>query len=322
MKVQTLTHRSTVLRGNHFGDPSDREVYVVEPTGWDGRPLPALLGIAGFTGSHFGFLNRRWREENLVQRFQRLMNEGAPPALLVLPDAMTRYGGGQFLDTPTFGPYASWLTQELLPWVSERYPVTGWGVFGKSSGGFGAFSLCLSFPGTFGALAAHAPDAGFEYGYTPDFPKAVEDLRAVGGLQAWLEDFHGRRGLKGADHGILNLLAMSLCYSPDMTAEPLPCRLPVDLETGELVQEVFQGWLKHDPARRIVQEHEALADTAIWLDVGRRDEFRLQVGARMVHRALTESQLHHHYEEHSGGHFKLNSRLDFSLPFLARALTP
>ena len=322
MRVRTLRHHSTLLRGNHFGDPADREVVVVEPTGWTGEPLPALLGIAGFTGNHYGFLNRKWREENLVQRFERLMSEGSPPALLVLPDTMTRYGGSQFLDTPSFGPYASWITTELLPWVGEQYPVQGWGVFGKSSGGYGALSLAMNHPGVFGAIAAHAPDAGFEYGYTPDFPKAVEALRAAGGLTAWLADFHGRRGLKGPDHGILNLLAMSLCYSPDMTASPLPCRLPVDLETGELVREVFDTWLPRDPARRVATHHAHLSNTAIWLDVGTRDEFRLQVGARMVHRAMNEHGVQHHYEEHGGGHFRLNDRLDFSLPFLASALRP
>ena len=40
----------------------------------------------------------------------------------------------------------------------------------------------------------------------------------------------------------------------------------------------------------------------------------------MVHRALLDQGVDHHYEEHAGGHFRLNERLDHSLPFLARAL--
>ena len=320
MKLRHLVHQSTLLEGNLFGDPAAREVFIVEPKGWQGEPLPALLGLAGFTGSAFGFLNRRWREENLQERFERLLAEGCPRALLVLPDALTRYGGSQYLDTPTFGPYASWLVDELLPWVESRYPVRGWGVFGKSSGGYGALTLAMTRPGVFGAAAAHAPDAGFEYAYPPDFPKAVEVLREAGGLQAWLKAFHGRRGLERSDHVVLNLLAMSLCYSPSLGAEPLPCDLPVDLDTGETRREVFERWLEHDPARMVPKYHEALAGTATWLDVGRRDEFRLQVGARMVHRALKERGVDHHYEEHAGGHFRLNERLDHSLPFLVRAL--
>lgn len=321
MRLRRLVHHSALLQGNPMGDPSSREVFVIEPTGWRGEPLPALLGLAGFAGSNFGFLNRRWREENLVSRYERLLGQGSPPALLVLPDALTRFGGSQYLDSPSFGPYQSWLVDELLPWVGGQYPVSGWGVFGKSSGGFGALTLAMKRPGVFGAAAAHAPDAGFEYGYAPDFPKAVEDLRAAGGLEAWLADFGRGGSLKGPDHGILNLLAMSLCYSPEPGAAPLPCALPVDLETGQLRPEVFERWLAFDPARMVPLHHADLAGTALWLDVGRKDEFRLQVGARMVHRALTEHGVDHHYEEHAGGHFQLNERLDHSLPFLARALS-
>ena len=75
MKLQRLVHDSRLLQGNLFGDPASREVFIVEPKDWQGEPLPALLGLAGFTGSAFGFLNRRWREENLQERFERLLDE-------------------------------------------------------------------------------------------------------------------------------------------------------------------------------------------------------------------------------------------------------
>ena len=41
----------------------------------------------------------------------------------------------------------------------------------------------------------------------------------------------------------------------------------------------------------------------------------------MLRRAFEEAGVAHHYDEHDGGHFKLNSRFDSSLPFLARALS-
>ena len=52
-----------------------------------------------------------------------------------------------------------------------------WGVFGKSSGGYGALMLPTLFPGRFLAAAAHPPDAAFDVAYPPDFPSAVEAIR-------------------------------------------------------------------------------------------------------------------------------------------------
>ncbi|MEY3212485.1 MAG: hypothetical protein RIT28_2966 [Pseudomonadota bacterium] len=101
----------------------------------------------------------------------------------------------------------------------------------------------------------------------------------------------------------------------------MPCALPVDLETGELLPEVFERWLDHDPARAMPARPEgARALKLLWLDAGRRDEFRLHVGARRVRRALDPLGIPLRYSEHNGGHFTLNDRLDQSLPALAKAL--
>ncbi|HJN75209.1 MAG TPA: alpha/beta hydrolase-fold protein [Myxococcota bacterium] len=319
MTLKIRRHSSAALYDNPLGDPYEREVAVWVPPG---GPHPALLALPGFTGSHHGFLNRRWRSESLIERLERLQSEGMPPCVVVMPDVMTTVGGSQYLDTPTVGAYATWLCEELLPLIEAEFPTTGrWGVFGKSSGGYGALHLALTRPGRFQALAAHAPDAGFAYGYAPDFPGAVESIRAAGGLEAWWSRFLEGGELAGSDHAVINLVAMSMCYSPDLKARPVPAELPVDLETGELRPEVFERWRAFDPVELVPRCAGNLSGVAIWLDVGRRDEFRLQVGARMLRRAFEEAGVAHHYDEHDGGHFKLNSRFDSSLPFLARALS-
>lgn len=319
MSLQIRRHRSSALYDNPLGDPYEREVAVWVPPG---GPHPALLALPGFTGSHYGFLNRKWRAESLPQRVERLIAEGMPPVVVVMPDVMTTVGGSQYMDTPSVGAYASWLCDELLPLMEAEFPLTGrWGVFGKSSGGYGALHLAMTRPGRFQALAAHAPDSGFAYGYAPDFPGAVESIRAAGGLEAWWAGFLEGGELKGSDHAVINLVAMSMCYSPNLKARPVPADLPVDLDTGELRADVFERWKAFDPVEMVPAHARNLDDLAIWLDVGRRDEFRLQVGARMLHRALDVAGVEHHYAEHEGGHFKLNARFEQSLPFLARALT-
>ncbi len=319
-ELRTLWHESRLLRDNPLGDPHRREVQVLVPEG--PGPFPCVLALPGFTGNHYGFTNRKWRAENLVQRAQRLMEQGMPPVILVMPDVMTSVGGSQYLDTPTLGPYASWLVTELMPWIESRLPTTGrWGVTGKSSGGYGSFMLSMQFPDRFQALAAHAPDAGFEYATLPDLPGVAEAVRRAGGLQAWWERFHEGGELRGDDHGVLNLVAMSMCYSPEPSRAPVPAALPVDLETGETRHEVMRRWAAFDPVNRVAEAGQALRSMKVWLCCGRRDEFRLQVGARMLHRAMEQAEIVHHYEEHEGGHFKLNDRFELSLPFLAQALS-
>ncbi len=322
--LQRLVHHSDALAGNPLGDQNDREVLVYAPGGWDGHePLPAVLALAGFSGSGFGFLNRKWRAPSLPERLDALVAAGMPPVALVMPDVLTAVGGCQYLDSEGTGRYATWLVEELRDFVGEKLPLTGvWGAMGKSSGGYGALVLSMNHPGAFQALAAHSPDAGFEYCYPPDFPGAVETIRASGGLEAWWSEFQKGGPLGSRDHAVLNLVGMSCAYSPDPRGHPLPCVLPVDLETGETRPEVFERWTRFDPARMVATHAAALKDMAgIYLDVGLRDEFRLQVGARQVSRALGESEVPHHFEEHPGGHFQLNTRFDLSLPFLAEKLS-
>ena len=94
----TLWHDSVRLRGNPLGDPHLREVVILHPPGVDpSAPCPAALALAGFTGGIFSFLNRRWREESLPERLDRLVHAGMPPLRIVIPDPLTRLGGGQVL---------------------------------------------------------------------------------------------------------------------------------------------------------------------------------------------------------------------------------
>jgi S-formylglutathione hydrolase FrmB len=247
-----------------------------------------------------------------------------PPVRVVLPDVMTAVGGSQYLDSEGIGQYATWIAEELPAFVESHYAGTGqWAATGSSSGGYGALVLAMTRPGRFQAIAAHSPDAAFEVCYPPDFPVAVESIRDAGGLDAWWSDFSTRDTLLNSDHAVLGVVGMSCAYSPRKDRVPLPCTLPVDLETGATREAVFEKWLSHDPLRMIPNHVEALGGLkGLLLDVGRRDEFRLQVGARLMRKAMDTAGLDCHFVEHDGGHFRLKSRLDLSIPWLAQRLSP
>jgi enterochelin esterase-like enzyme len=94
---------------------------------------------------------------------------GAPPCIVVWVDAWTSYGGSQFVDSPAIGRYHSYLCDEVVAFVDDRYRTLAApehrGIAGKSSGGFGAMITPMLRPDLFGGLASHAGDALYELAY-------------------------------------------------------------------------------------------------------------------------------------------------------------
>ena len=73
--VSRLTIESHALMGNMLGDPSLRVVDVYVPAGHDGKGLPLLVDLVGFTGSGLSHTNWVGFRENLPERLDRLIGE-------------------------------------------------------------------------------------------------------------------------------------------------------------------------------------------------------------------------------------------------------
>ncbi len=196
------------------------------------------------------------------------------------------------------------------------------GVFGKSSGGYGALSLAMHHPEVFGAAACHSGDMGFEYCYLPDFPKFLRAVQRYGGVQGFVRAFEAapRKG-----HELItamNIMAMAACYSP-ARGGPFGIAFPMDLHTGALVRRVWNAWLRRDPLRLLPRRAAALRRLrCLYLDCGTLDEFHLHLGARQLHARLQDLGIRHLYEEFEGGHMGVSYRLERSLPLLRAALGP
>lgn len=322
MPLVTHMLESRLLVGNPLGDPTSREVLVYTPEGAGDRPLPALLALPAFMSTARGFFLPDPLGEPLDRRLERLIAAGMPPVRIVVPDVWTRLGGSQYLDSAAVGPYARFVLEEVLPFARARAPITRWGVFGKSSGGYGAMALALDHPGTFEAIAVHSADANFEVCYLPDLAAAIGELARAGDAARWLDGFWAadnrkRKPLMSA----LNILGMAAHYSPT-AGQPLGVDLPFELPGGRFRPEVWARWKAHDLVERIPRGLEALRGLrALWLDCGTRDEFGMIWGARTLHSQLEIAGIVHSYEEFEDGHFNGNHRFDRSLPVLARALT-
>ncbi|WP_131740506.1 alpha/beta hydrolase [Actinomadura roseirufa] len=324
---------SALLRGNPLGDPHERPLLVYVPPGYDDEPerrYPSVYVITGFTG-HVGlWRNRTPFRQPFPETADALFAAGdTPPAILVFVDAWTAYGGSQYVDSPGTGRYHSYICDEVVPWVDARYRTLDApehrAISGKSSGGYGAMITPMLRPDLFGALATHAGDALFEYCYLPEFPTCVRHLRAYDGdIGRWWDDFRGRTSFtRPEDHELLNLLAMTACYSASEDGRP---ELPFDPVTGVLRPEVWERWLAWDPVRMVPGHAAALrSQRAIWIDAGTRDEWFLDIGAEAFRGALLDAGVAEdviRFELFDATHMGIDYRYPMALGWLCRRIAP
>jgi len=324
------TFHSRALDGNHQGDPSTRKLPIILPPDYDtdGKRFPVIYALTGFTGSGLSLLNFTAWQPNLPERVERLMAEGRlPPAIFVLPDCFTRYGGSQYINSTAIGRYEDYLLDEVIPHVDSTYRTLarpeGRGVFGKSSGGYGAIVLGMRHPDVFGAVACHSGDMYFEMCYKPDFPKFLNAIHKAGGLEKWWAEFERKPKKDNADYDAINILAMTAAYSPNPDARPFPIDFPFDLHTGESKPDVWARWLEHDPVYMAERHADNLRRLRLlFIDCGTRDQFHLHFGARILAQRLRALGVPHEHEEFDDDHTNIPYRYDVSLPKIVGALRP
>jgi hypothetical protein len=161
----------------------------------------------------------------------------------------------------------------------------------------------------------------FEMSYLVEMPLVLNGLAKHGrSIEKFINYLDQTKKLKPSDITVINGLAMAAHYDPDPT-QFLGIRLPVDLETSELIPERWKNWLEHDPALVVDKYADNLRKLkAIYFDCGDEDQFHLHYGARRLHRSLDRLKIAHTYEEFSDNHSDVDYRMDVSLPFLQKAL--
>ncbi len=329
--VEVHTFDSVLLRDNPLGDPPVRQVPVYLPPGYDPegeRAYPTLFALAGFTGTGLSFLGYDWWRPALPGLLDRLIGEGTmPPVVVVMVDGMTALGGNQYVDSDAVGPWATHVTEELVPWAEASFRVKKGrdhrGVFGKSSGGYGSLMMGLEHADVFAGVACHSGDCYFEYCYGPDFPKAADGLRAEGGIEAFLRKVRDRAWSKfpGRLFPALNVTAMAHFYSPRADAAR-GFDLPFDEDSGERREDVLARWARRDPVNLAAERADALRTLRLlWIECGTRDEYNLHHGARILAARLRSAGVEHVHEEFDDDHRGLGYRYAVSLPRLARAVS-
>jgi enterochelin esterase family protein len=327
--VRVHFYDSPALRGNAFGDPSVRPLAVYVPPRFDpqgSRRYPVIYVLHGYTGDVAASVSARPWETNVLQWADRLLTAGElPPVLVVIVDGNNRLGGSQYVDSIGSGAYATHVVRDTIAFVDSGYPTIasegGRAVVGKSSGGFGAMHLAMNHPGTFCAFASHSGDSNFRGAYIGEFAATQRLLEAHGrDPRAFVEAFERKHKRSTAEMHAIMLLGQAAAYSPRSSAA-FDFDLPFDLESGAMREDVFARWLAFDPAQTCVDRAEELGRLRLrYLDCGRRDEYALNVGARVVAARLREMGLAVYHEEFDDDHRNVGYRYAVSLPALARVM--
>lgn len=319
-QIINFRHESKILNPVS-PDKTERDLYVYLPPDYreTAEKFPVVYCLTGFTGRGKMFLNDSAFTPNLAERLDRLIDEKRiKPMIAVMPDCFTKYGGSQYLNSTATGNYEDYLSREIVALIDENFRTirdkNSRAVMGKSSGGYGALIMGLRHADVFGLVCSTSGDLYFEHCYLPDIPKAFRAIK--GNPEKLLAKFWDEEAKKGKDDfSGLNIIGMSACYSPNETGYDLP----FDLETGAIRKDTWQKWLENDPVRLVEKHSENLKSLKLlFIDAGTRDEFFLDLGARIFCEKLKKLAVPHVYEEFDDGHFNISYRANRSLEIISQ----
>ncbi|BFH72215.1 alpha/beta hydrolase-fold protein [Sulfurisphaera javensis] len=307
MKYEIIKIESDALKDNYLGDPYNREVLVYTPDEI-GEPMPLFIELAGINWS--GNVNNRFH-----QIMKNILDKKGIKAIFANPNFRTKYNLNQYINSPAVGNYEDFIIKELIPTLKEKYNADKVVLFGKSSGGFGAYTLAVRHPDVIQAFADHFGDSCFYFMYSQDFIFTIKRLHGKS-VEEMLNELFSKDSLTDDDMRIFNVFGSAAFYSYNLNSKT-GFDLPFDVETGELIDDIWNKWLSYDPVRNVEKFKDSLKKLkAIYLDVGNEDEFNLFIGMRSLHKKLSKLGIDHYYEEFKGGHFGNSNRYCKSIPYI------
>lgn len=314
---------SAHLAGNLLGDPSERDVFVYLPPGYEEEPhrrYPTAYLLHAYGSTAEQLVNpptdgQRWAppiEDVLDPVFRRM---GVAPMIVVIPDGWSRWGCGQWVDSPVTGHFEQYVVKDVVATVDASHrtipKAQSRAVFGFSSGGFGAWNLASRNPEVFGAMAVLSADSFLDMTHKFMLYKYLDSI--------WPEAPNGP--IEGNSWSEI-VYDYAATYSPNPDRPPYYVDLPVVHPSGELIQEVWDRWLSFDP---VVNVHDRLENlrklSGILLDVGFNDDYNLQWGHRLLSHYLHEAGVAHDATENSGNHGgRARERYQTALQWLSHVL--
>jgi enterochelin esterase-like enzyme len=308
-KLEKVRVHSAALTGNLQGNDADRDVYVYLPPGYaqGKRRYPVVYFLHGYAVTADVYVTSVL---NIPAATDAAITAGGPEAIIVMPDAFTRFGGSFYSNSPTIGDWESWIAKDLVGWVDKHYRTIarrdGRGLSGHSMGGYGTLRIGMKYPEVFGALYAMSSAILMQ-------PPDAATVKTQLGRMA--------EGIKTEARSMSNgMQAQASAWAPNPQNPPYFFDLPFDAE-GKPVPLVGEKWLANSLLLTVDQNVPALKSfSAIAMDVGNEDG--LEATNTQFSAALKRLGVAHDYEVYAGTHGnRVGARFTANvLPFFARHL--
>ena len=307
--LQKISVHGASLEGNLAGDDTDRTVYVYLPPGYGQdatRRYPVIYFLHGFGASaemYLGFLSMPAAADAAIA-------EGRlPPAIIVMPDALNRFGSSMYSNSPTIGDWEGFIARDLVSYIDAHYRTLprreSRGLAGHSMGGYGTLRIGMKHPDTFSALYAMS--------------SCCLDPRTVSPSDARLESLRTMADIEAIPVLQRTTIAASASWAPNPRRPPFYMDLPT--RDGETQPDVVARYATNALTLLVSQHVPQLRRyTAIKMDIGLQDF--LIAGNVALDREMTRLGVPHEYENYEGDHMnKVAERFArHVLPFFARHL--
>jgi S-formylglutathione hydrolase FrmB len=286
---------------------------VLLPEGFETHP-DARYPVA-YLQNHFTPAFRNFAENPDNSFFKEWTSPSFPRFLLVVPqDPNPFYDDSYAVNSANVGPYGDALTQELMPYVEQKFRAIGepWArtLFGGSTGGWRAIALQVFYPDVFNGAWIFCPDpVGFRYfqlvniyaddnAYYPNgawkkepsrpWMRGIDDQVMATQKQASIYELvQGTKGRSGQQLDIFQ--AVFGPVGKDGYPRPL-----YDTLTGAIDKEVAAYWREHYDLTYILQRDWATLgpklNGKLHIYMGDTDTFYLEEATMLLEKSLRSAK--------------------------------
>ena len=310
--VEEIKVHGASLVGNLEGNDVDRQVMVVLPPSYKTSPnkrYPVVYYLHGFAIDGKNFYNFMHVPEAVAHNAAR-GNE----FIVVVPSTLTKMGGSMYSSSVTTGDFRKFIAEDLVQYVDSHYRTIatrgGRGLAGHSMGGYGTWTIGMSYPQVFDSIWAQSACCVSPRGETVDSATKMSEVPIA--------------GVDASGFGMRAGLASMTAWSPNPQNPPFYADFPLGKDAnGQPIVDplVIAKWANNSPLAMVASHVGALRSfDAIGSDVGTKDGLIRDDTA--IHEELARFGIAHRFETYDGTHTdKIGQRFDeIVLPFFAEHL--
>ncbi len=224
---------SNALANNLLGDPTERPYNIYLPPNYTSgnKRYPVVYLLHGFTNDENNLLHLKTVYETLLEggKVQEM--------ILVFPNGNNKFGGSNYLSSPTIGDYETYIAKELVAHIDGKYRTLptrdSRGITGCSMGGDGAIHLALTFPDVYNVAAPMS--ATYDFANDPTIPDAAANFM---GAPQDFDDYWTRYQFNLTGFYI----ALAAGAAPNPTKPPFYLDMPFEVVDGKgrIVPDVWE----------------------------------------------------------------------------------